>query len=169
MAINALGIFTSAAGAKIVWWIDPLGAIVIACALIALWGQTLYSHFTHLAGVAAPLPFLQLLTYKAMVFADEIESIDNCIAYHSGPVRPGIWLLFRLFSQFTLPDPLCSWRMQKYVVEIDIVMHSLTPLWKAHDISQALQDKLEELPMVERAFVHVDHEISHKPEHRKIK
>ena len=29
-------------------------------------------------------------------------------------------------------------------------MASETPLWKAHDISQALQDKLEELPRVDR-------------------
>lgn len=47
-------------------------------------------------------------------------------------------------------------------------MHADTPLWKAHDISQELQDKLEELPLVERAFVHVDHEVSHKAEHRKL-
>lgn len=38
-----------------------------------------------------------------------------------------------------------------------------TPLWKAHDLSQQLQDKLEVLPNVGRAFVHVDHETSHHP------
>lgn len=42
-------------------------------------------------------------------------------------------------------------------------MDASTPLWKAHDISQQLQDKLEELPNVERAFVHVDHETTHTP------
>ena len=42
-------------------------------------------------------------------------------------------------------------------------MNALTPLWKAHDVSQQLQDKLEELPNVERAFVHVDHETTHVP------
>jgi len=30
-----------------------------------------------------------------------------------------------------------------------------------------LADKLEEMPGVGRAFVHVDHEVSHRPEHRK--
>ena len=38
-----------------------------------------------------------------------------------------------------------------------------TPLWKAHDVSQLLQDKLEVLPNVGRAFVHVDHETTHQP------
>lgn len=48
-------------------------------------------------------------------------------------------------------------------MEIDVVMDANTPLWKAHDISQQLQDKIEVLPNVERAFVHVDHETSHTP------
>jgi hypothetical protein len=42
-------------------------------------------------------------------------------------------------------------------------MEAGTPLWKAHDIGQQLQDKIEVLPNVERAFVHVDHETSHAP------
>lgn len=43
------------------------------------------------------------------------------------------------------------------------MMDATTPLWKAHDISQQLQDKIEVLPNVERAFVHVDHETTHIP------
>ena len=42
-------------------------------------------------------------------------------------------------------------------------MDAHTPLWKAHDISQQLQDKIEVLPNVGRAFVHVDHETTHTP------
>lgn len=42
-------------------------------------------------------------------------------------------------------------------------MDASTPLWKAHDISQQLQDKIEVLPNVNRAFVHVDHETTHMP------
>ena len=51
----------------------------------------------------------------------------------------------------------------EYIVEIDIVMPSTTPLWKAHDVSQQLQDKVETLPNVGRAFVHVDYEYDHTP------
>ncbi|KAI5481295.1 hypothetical protein MNV49_004917 [Pseudohyphozyma bogoriensis] len=140
--INGFGLFTSAAGAKIQWWIDPAGAMIISFILIFVWGNTIYHHFTYLAGRAAPQEFQQLVLYKSLTFAEGIEKIDSCVVYHSGPV---------------------------YIVEIDIVMASDTPLWKAHDISQALQDKIEELPKVGRAFVHVDHEVSHKPEHRKYK
>ena len=42
-------------------------------------------------------------------------------------------------------------------------MDATTPLWKAHDISQQLQDTVEILPNVERAFVHVDYETTHTP------
>jgi len=38
-----------------------------------------------------------------------------------------------------------------------------TPLFKGHDLSQRLQDEIEVLPNVERAFVHVDHEATHLP------
>lgn len=48
-------------------------------------------------------------------------------------------------------------------MEIDVVMAANTPLWKAHDLSQQLQDKIEVLPNVDRAFVHVDHETTHAP------
>lgn len=34
-----------------------------------------------------------------------------------------------------------------------------------HDVAEELQVKLESLPDVERAYVHIDYETSHKPEH----
>lgn len=39
------------------------------------------------------------------------------------------------------------------------------PLKEAHAIGESLQIKIEELQEVERAFVHLDFECSHKPEH----
>ncbi|SOV06924.1 related to cation diffusion facilitator 10 [Ustilago sp. UG-2017a] len=138
--INGLGIFTSAAGATVAGWIDPAGALIISLAIITSWTRTAFGEFKTLAGVAAPTDFLQLVTYNAALFSDEILAIESVRAYSSGP---------------------------RYIVEIDIVMHPETPLWKSHDLSQALQDNLESLPMVERAFIHVDHEVEHAFEHRK--
>ncbi|EPQ25971.1 uncharacterized protein PFL1_06426 [Pseudozyma flocculosa PF-1] len=138
--INGFGIFTSAAGATIAGWLDPAGALVISLAIITSWTRTAYLEFKQLAGAAAPTDFLQLVTYNAAIFSDEIQAIESVRAYSSGP---------------------------RYIVEIDIVMHPETPLWKSHDVSQLLQDNLEHLPMVERAFIHVDYDIFHDPEHRK--
>ncbi|KAG6808034.1 hypothetical protein H0H92_005621 [Tricholoma furcatifolium] len=121
-----------------------MGAIIIALGVIIAWGRTIHGEFELLAGKSAPHDFLQLLIYKAATFSDEILKIDTVRAYHSGP---------------------------NYFVEIDIVMDADTPLSRAHDLSQQLQDKIELLPNVERAFVHVDHETTHVPvrvEHRKL-
>jgi divalent metal cation (Fe/Co/Zn/Cd) transporter len=71
-----------------------------------------------------------------MTFSPEITSIDTVKIYHSGP---------------------------QYFVEIDIVLPPDMPLWRAHDLSQDLQDQIEALPDVDRCFVHVDHEVDHKP------
>ncbi|PPQ64325.1 hypothetical protein CVT26_002208, partial [Gymnopilus dilepis] len=135
--INTFGILMSTGGSKLRWWLDPTGAVIIALGVIISWGRTVYTEFELLAGKSAPHDFLQLLIYKCATFTDSIDKIDTVRAYHG------------------------------YFVEVDIVMEGSTPLWKAHDVSQQLQDKLESLPNVERAFVHVDHEWTHVPEHRK--
>ncbi|XP_006454288.1 hypothetical protein AGABI2DRAFT_197200 [Agaricus bisporus var. bisporus H97] len=140
--INAFGILMSCGGSKLVWYLDPMGGTIIAAGIIISWGRTIYGQFELLAGKSAPHDFLQLLIFKAATFSEDIVKIDTVRAYHSGP---------------------------EYFVEIDVVMDANVPLWKAHDISQQLQDKIEVLPNVERAFVHVDHETSHTPEHRKSK
>lgn len=36
---------------------------------------------------------------------------------------------------------------------------------ESHDIAQALQDFIEELPSIERCFIHIDYESDHTPEH----
>jgi len=138
--VNSFGLLMSAGGSKLRWWLDPTGGLILAVGVILLWSRTIYKQFELLAGKSAPHDFLQLVIYKALTFSDEIEKLDTVRAYHSGP---------------------------NYFVEVDVVMSGHTPLWRAHDISQQLQDKLEALPGVERAFVHVDHEITHRPEHRK--
>jgi divalent metal cation (Fe/Co/Zn/Cd) transporter len=53
-------------------------------------------------------------------------------------------------------------------VEVDIVLPPTMQLRESHDIGEALQIKIESLPDVERAFVHVDYETMHKPEVSKM-
>jgi hypothetical protein len=40
--INGFGIMTSVLGSKIAWWIDPMGATILAFLIIGLWGHTAY-------------------------------------------------------------------------------------------------------------------------------
>ena len=73
-----------------------------------------------------------------MTHSPDILAIDTVRAYHSGP---------------------------RIIVEVDIVMDEQRSLRETHDVAEALQVKLESLPHVERAYVHIDFETSHKPEH----
>ncbi|KAI8816668.1 CDF manganese transporter [Fimicolochytrium jonesii] len=137
--VNAFGILTNVGGGKLKWWIDPAGAIVISIAILASWSKTAYEQFQLLAGVSASNSYIRFLIYKALTFDERIQKIDTCRAYYSGP---------------------------KLIVEVDVVMEPATPLWEAHNVSEALQVALERLSQVERAYVHVDFETDHKPEHR---
>lgn len=51
------------------------------------------------------------------------------------------------------------------VPQVDIELPEDLPLKEAHSIGETLQIKIERLPEVERAFVHLDFECDHKPEH----
>ncbi|OAX81493.1 hypothetical protein ACJ72_04165 [Emergomyces africanus] len=73
-----------------------------------------------------------------MTHSPMIQAIDTVRAYTSGP---------------------------RLVVEVDIVMDRNESLMATHDVAEELQMKLESLPDVERAYVHVDYETTHKPEH----
>ncbi|KAH0854378.1 hypothetical protein HID58_073722 [Brassica napus] len=50
----------------------------------------------------------------------------------------------------------------------DVVTNSVEDmrLHEAHNIGETLQEKLEQLSEVERAFVHIDFEFTHRPEHK---
>ena len=73
-----------------------------------------------------------------MTHSPYVRQIDTVRAYHSGP---------------------------RLIVEVDIVMDADDTLRHTHDVAEDLQIKLESLPNVERAYVHVDFETSHAPEH----
>ena len=49
------------------------------------------------------------------------------------------------------------------MVEVDIVLPENMPLKEAHDIGESLQAKLEKVPSVERANVHLDWNSHHQP------
>ncbi|KAL9125362.1 MAG: hypothetical protein Q9217_005430 [Psora testacea] len=136
--INGFGLLTSVGGSKLKWWIDPMGAIILSVLISFLWLNTAYSEFQLLIGVTADTQMQQWITYISMTHSPLIRQIDTVRAYHSGP---------------------------RLVVEVDVVMTPEESLRTTHDVAEELQMKLESLPDVERAYVHIDFETSHKPEH----
>jgi divalent metal cation (Fe/Co/Zn/Cd) transporter len=63
LSINGFGILTSVGGSKLVWWLDPMGAMILSCLIIFLWSRTAYSEFQLLIGVTADTNMLQHITY----------------------------------------------------------------------------------------------------------
>lgn len=51
----------------------------------------------------------------------------------------------------------------RFLVEVHVVMDPNMILRETHDIAEALQNNIESLPNIERAFVHIDYDFDHKP------
>ncbi|KAK1660895.1 hypothetical protein QYE76_049054 [Lolium multiflorum] len=136
---NSVGLVCALLAVRFHWWMDPVGAILIALYTITTWARTVLENVGTLIGRSAPAEYLTKLTYLIWNHHEEIRHIDTVRAYTFGT---------------------------HYFVEVDVVLPGDMPLSQAHDIGEALQEKLEQLPEVERAFVHVDFEFTHKPEHK---
>ncbi|KAK3025087.1 hypothetical protein RJ639_044327 [Escallonia herrerae] len=136
---NSVGLATAVLAVRFYWWIDPLGAIIIAVYTISTWSKTVVENVWSLVGRTAPPHFLAKLTYLIWNHHEEIKHIDTVRAYTFG---------------------------SHYFVEVDIVLPEDMLLSQAHHIGETLQEKLEQLPEVERAFVHIDFEFMHRPEHK---
>lgn len=136
---NSVGLVTAVLAVRFYWWIDPTGAIIIAVYTISTWARTVAENVGSLIGRTAPPDFLTKLTYLIWNHHEEIKHIDTVRAYTFGV---------------------------NYFVEVDIVLPEDMFLNQAHNIGETLQEKLEQLPEVERAFVHIDFEFTHRPEHK---
>ncbi|CAI9290193.1 unnamed protein product [Lactuca saligna] len=134
---NVVGLVAAVLGDRFYWWIDPLGAIILALYTIINWSGTVIENAVSLVGQSAPPEVLQKLTYL-VTRHPRVKRVDTVRAYTFGVL---------------------------YFVEVDIELPEDLSLKEAHAIGETLQVKLEKLPEVERAFVHLDFECSHKPEH----
>ncbi|KAJ8560869.1 hypothetical protein K7X08_027059 [Anisodus acutangulus] len=132
---NVVGLIAAVLGDKFYWWIDPLGALILAIYTITNWSATVIENAVSLVGQSAPPEVLQKLTYLVMRHP-QVKRVDTVRAYTFGVL---------------------------YFVEVDIELPEDLPLKEAQ--IKGLQIKLENLPEVERAFVHIDFECEHKPEH----
>ncbi|KAK4253550.1 hypothetical protein QN277_010209 [Acacia crassicarpa] len=136
---NSVGLAAAVLAVKFLWWIDPTGAIIIALYTINTWTRTVIENVWSLIGRTAPPDYLAKLTYLIWNHHEQIKHIDTVRAYTFGA---------------------------HYFVEVDIVLPEDMFVNEAHNIGETLQIKLEQLPEVERAFVHIDFEFTHRPEHK---
>lgn len=139
VVVNTFSMAGALLGVKVAWWLDPSMAILISFAIMYLWGSKGIEQLYTLVGQAASPLFMSKLTYISVTHRpDVVKEVDTVRAYTAGV---------------------------QLIAEIDLVLPADMPLKAAHDVGEQLQIKLEGLPGIVRAFVHLDTESSHKPEH----
>ena len=121
-----------------IWWLDPLGGIILSFYVIINWSRTSSEHIRNLTGAAATADERNILLYLTMRFAKTVRQIQGLQAYHSG---------------------------DKLNVEVDVVLDEGTSLRDSHDLGESLQYVLESVPNVDRAFVHLDYAGWNLPTH----
>jgi len=119
------------------WFLDPVGAIIISLYIIHSWYETGKEQIEHLTGKCAPKEFVKELKENANKF-DKRMKVDVCRAYHFGP---------------------------KFLVELEVVLPKDTILLESHDLGMELQYEIESMEEVERCFVHIDYETRPYDEH----
>ena len=124
-------------------YVDPIGAILIGLYIAYSWWDQGSEQIGLLAGYTASPEFLNKITWLALNHSKHIKYLETVRAYHIG---------------------------SNYLVELHIVVSKDMDLKQAHDIGESLQQKVENFPEVERAFVHVDYNFDHDPydEHKAI-
>lgn len=137
---NSYGLVMIFFASRYYWWMDPLGAIGMSLYIMFIWFCTGYRNVKVMSGMSATPDFLNQVVYLAYNHHPSVVAIDTVRAFHLA---------------------------YDYLVEVDIVLPQTMTVEEAHDIGEALQDKIEMLENVERAWVHIDYEYSHKPEHKR--
>jgi len=119
------------------WFIDPVGAILISLYIIWSWWNSGKEQIDQLMGFVAPEEFIQELREIASSFDSRLE-VDVCRAYHFGP---------------------------KFLVELEVILPRDMVLQESHDLGMDLQYEIESREEVERCFVHIDYEARPYDEH----
>ena len=77
IVVNAFGLAMSIVGSRVVWYVDPIGAILIGLLILVSWAANAFDHVWLLVGKSAPKEFLAKLAYLVVTHDDRIEKIDT--------------------------------------------------------------------------------------------
>uniref|UniRef100_A0A8R1HZK6 ZT_dimer domain-containing protein n=1 Tax=Caenorhabditis japonica TaxID=281687 RepID=A0A8R1HZK6_CAEJA len=125
------------------YYLDPIGAIVVSIYILYTWIRTGYAHFLMLSGKSASPELINRIIHQCIEHDRRITHLDTVYVYYYGT---------------------------KFLVEVHIVLDKNMSLKETHDIAETLQTGIESLAEIERAFVHCDYEFEHHPhdEHKAV-
>ena len=135
---NALGLFMYWGSDQIAWWMDSAGGIILSLFIVFSWSMNAYENAKMMMGESAPPEIIRAITYIAAHHHPLIMNVEQVIAFQIGPM---------------------------YLTELHIVVPGNLPLEVAHWIGESLQLRVERMPDIERAWVHVDCEQHNQNEH----
>ncbi|EAX95098.1 cation efflux family protein [Trichomonas vaginalis G3] len=135
---NSIGLFMYWGGHKLGWWMDSTGGIILSLFILVSWFMNAKENAKMLMGVSAPPDVIRALTYVAANHHPLIVNVEQVIAFQVGPL---------------------------YFAELHVIVPGHIPIGVAHWIGESLQLKIERVPDIERAWVHVDVETHNENEH----
>lgn len=112
-------------------YLDPVGAILICIYISISWCHTGWGQIKMLTGHTAKPDFLSKITWLTLDHHEKIQKVNSVRAFHFG---------------------------NNFLVEVEILLPAAMTVTEACDISKPLEEKLEHLTEVERAFVHIDYD-----------
>ena len=125
-------------GAHFAWWMDSTGGIILSLFVLYNWCQTAIENSIKLIGESGSLQLKRSIIYLSACHDPLIIGVEKVLVFQVGP---------------------------QHFTEVHIIVPSQTPTCVSHDIGESLQMKIERLPEIERAFVHLDTEKSYHMEH----
>jgi divalent metal cation (Fe/Co/Zn/Cd) transporter len=77
IVVNAFGLAMSIVGSRVVWYLDPIGAILIGLLILVSWAANAFDHVWLLVGKSAPKEYLSKLVYLVLNHDSRIQKVDT--------------------------------------------------------------------------------------------
>jgi cation diffusion facilitator family transporter len=126
---NALGLFMYWGGARLRWWMDSMGGILLSVFVLVSWGCNALENARMLMGMAAPPDVIRKLTFVAAHHHPLIKAVEKVTAYQLGPM---------------------------YFAEVYIILRDGISLEAARWVGDSLATRIAKMEDIEQAFVHLD-------------
>jgi divalent metal cation (Fe/Co/Zn/Cd) transporter len=82
IVVNIFGLVMSIVGDRFVWYLDPIGAILIALLILFSWVSNAFEQVWLLVGKSAPREFISKLIYMTMTHDQRIVKVDTVSGQH---------------------------------------------------------------------------------------
>jgi divalent metal cation (Fe/Co/Zn/Cd) transporter len=137
---NSLGLFMYWGGARLRWWMDSTGGILLSLFVLQSWSLTALENAKMMMGEVAPPEIIRNLTYVAAHHHPLIVKVDKVVAFQLGPM---------------------------YHAEVFVVLKDGVSFEAARWIGDSLTKRLARVADIEHAYVHLDTAV-HNPALEKL-